>query len=607
MLRIQAFIKNEWAFLVAVALTVIAYSLFFGYGYISWDDPEMVFKNADVQNFKVSAFFQKAYVGNYIPVTMLAHSLIWQVFGETAGWHHAVAILLHIINAWLVLQLGRKLFKSETAAFLASGIFLLHPTQIESIGWIGEFKTPFYSFFFLLALHSYLNSAETFKTKSYYFSILFFILSLLSKPSAVTLPAFLLVIDIFQKQKTFKQIAFALLPFIALAAFFSYVNLETQTKAQFINQAHAFPFWQRILFAGFALVKYLSLFLSPMQLSVIYTYPVASMAVLATGAFILVLLLLLIFLVLKNKQFKVLIAVAMVIVNLLPVLQFIPFGEVLYADRYLYLPLIGFGWLLGFGFEKLKLPVKAVAMPLLIVLSFLSFSRSKDWRTALSLYENVLVHSPNSFVALNSAGVECMQKNEDAKADSYFSKAISDNPRNYKGFYNRGLLRLKTGKAAEAIADFNACLNLNEYAKAYAGRAAAYLLLQDFPKAKQDAEYALRLDAKQAKALFVLAECYNAMNQLEAALSFYNQAIALNANEADYYFKRAIAYGKFQKFDACLSDLEVCLYLNPSYYDAYYWRGVAKVNVGQNACSDFETAAKHNVQQAVSAYYKYCQ
>ena len=168
-MRFQAFIKKEWAFLISSVLTVIAYSLFFSYGYISWDDPEMVFKNADVQNFKLSAFFQKAYVGNYIPVTMLAHSIIWQVFGEGAGWHHAMALLLHVINAWLVLQLGRKLFQSEAAAFLGASIFLLHPAQIESIGWIGEFKTPVYSFFFLLSMLSYLNSGAAYKSKSFYF------------------------------------------------------------------------------------------------------------------------------------------------------------------------------------------------------------------------------------------------------------------------------------------------------------------------------------------------------------------------------------------------------------------------------------------------------
>ena len=606
-MRFKAFIQKEWAFLISCALTVIAYSLFFTYGYISWDDPEMVFKNTDVQNFKLSAFFQKAYVGNYIPVTMLAHSIIWQAFGESAGWHHAMALLLHIVNAWLVLHLGRKLFQGEAAAFIGASIFLLHPTQLESIGWIGEFKTPVYSFFFLLSILAYLNSSAGYKSKSFYFSLLFFALSLLSKPSAVTLPVILLVIDLLQKQKTFKQTVIALLPFIALAAVFSYVNLETQTKAQFINQAHAFPYWQRVLFAGFALLKYLGLFLAPIQLSVIYPYPIGSTAVMVTGALAVLLLLLVIGFAIKKKHINVLLALAMVVINLLPVLQFIPFGEVLYADRYLYLPLIGFGWLLGLGFERLKLPTQAVAMPLLIVLCFLSFMRSKAWSTALNLYENVLTHSPNSFVALNSAGVECMQTNADDKANIYFSTAISDNPRNYKGFYNRGLLRLKTGKPAEAIADFNACIALYEYSKAYAGRAAAFCQLQDFSKAKQDAEYAVGLDANQSKALFVLGECYNAMNQLQTAISYYNQAIAVQVNEPDFYFKRAIAYGKLQQFDACISDLEVCLYLNATYYEAYYWRGVAKVNLGQNACPDFETAAKHQVQPAVSAYYKYCQ
>ncbi len=380
-----------------------------------------------------------------------------------------------------------------------------------------------------------------------------------------------------------------------------------QSQAQFINQAHAFAYWQRFLFAGFALLKYAALVVVPIHLSVVYPYPAATLPVLLGSAAVIIFLIAAIIIAVKKKSAVVLIAIVFIVINLLPVLQFVPFGEALYADRYLYLPVVGFGMLLGLAFDKLRLPLKFCVLPLAIVLCLTTFQRSRVWQSALHLYENVLRSNATSFVALNSAGVECMQQNEDAKAAAYFSAAIKDNTRNYKGFYNRGLLFLKQGKSAQAIQDFNACIALYEYPKAYAGRAAAYFQLNDLPKAKQDAEYALHLDAEQSKALFVLAECYNGMNQLETAISYYDKAIAVNGNDADYYFKRAIAFGKLQNFNACISDLEVCLRLNQNYYEAYYWRGVAKVNLRQNACADFEMAARHQIQPAVTAYYKYCQ
>lgn len=131
-------------------------------------------------------------------------------------------------------------------------------------------------------------------------------------------------------------------------------------------------------------------------------------------------------------------------------------------------------------------------------------------------------------------------------------------------------------------------------------------MLGDLPKAINDAELALERDKNNARAHFVLGNCYNDMNQLNKALAEYNQCIQLNQNEADFYFKRAIVYGKQQKFRDCLNDLSICLYYNPYYYEAYYWQGVAKVNLGENPCSDFQVAARNNYQPAIDAYNKHC-
>lgn len=603
----KAFIQREWLFLSGVLLSLAAYSLFFSYGYISWDDPEMVFRNADVQHFSIKHFFTRFYVGNYIPLTMLLHSLNWQLFGEAAGFHHLISVLLHLFNAWLVLQLSRKLGFSNAVQYTTSFVFMLHPTQVESVGWISELKTVLYTFFFLLALLHFIEFQKSASKKYFAFSLLFFVCSVLSKPAAVSFPLVALALAMLTSGQKIKAVLIYLSPFIVMAAVFSYINIVAQTQAQFINQAHAFAYWQRFLFAGFALFKYAGLVIAPVHLSVVYAYPSATLPVLLVSAFTWLLLLGGTLLAVRKKEVVVLSALAFIVINLLPVLQFVPFGEALYADRYLYLPLVGFGMLLGMLFDRLKLPINYSVLPLAIVLGLISFQRSSVWKTALQLYENVLRSNPTSFVALNSAGVECMQQNDDAKAVAYFTAAIKDNARNYKGFYNRALLFLKEGKSAEAIQDFNACIALYEYPKAYAGRAAAYYQLQDLPKAKQDAEYALRLDAEQGKALFVLAECYSGMNQLDKALNYYDQAIAVNGSDADYFFKRAIAYGKLQNFRACIADLEMCLQLNQTYYEAYYWRGVAKVNLQQNACADFEIAAKHQIQPAITAFYKYCQ
>jgi len=599
-------LKTNWLYFLSAAATLAVYSLFLNYGFISWDDPEMIFRNKDVQDFAVRHFFTRQYVGNYIPLTMLSHSLIWQLAGDHAGIHHLFSILLHLVNGWLVYQLGKKLFQYDTIASVGMLIFLLHPLQVEAVGWVSEFKTLLYSTFFLSGLLAYLRYRTVRTTQNFLIVFVYFIASCLSKPSAVIFPVVLLVIEFFVGPPKEKVIRWSLLPFFLAALVAGLVNIYTQSEAQFLNQAHAFPHWQRLALAGFAIARYIALFLFPVQLSVIYPYPVPSAAVLGLGFFFLLLLTTIMYLSWRRKNTFFITVILFFLSHLLLVLQFIPFGEALYADRYMYLPILGLAWLAGKLIQSLKFSSRYAVLSLLVLLAIPALSRAKDWRSSLVLFEDILEHFPDSFVALNSAGVECMYQGQDQKALQYFDKAIRINTKNYKGFYNRGLLALKTGDPAEAIKSFNSCLALYDYIKAYSGRANAYYQLRDYSKAMKDAEHAISLDPNYAKSFFILGNCYNDMGQMDKALINYNKAIALQSEEPDFYFKRAIAYGKKQDFKTCLSDLEVCTNLNPLYHEAYYWKGVAKINLGKSACEDFMIAARQNFEPAVIAYNKYC-
>jgi tetratricopeptide (TPR) repeat protein len=308
----------------------------------------------------------------------------------------------------------------------------------------------------------------------------------------------------------------------------------------------------------------------------------------------------------KQKKYQAAAIILFVITNLILVLQFIPFGEVLYADRYAYIPLIGFAWLIGLILSNLKLPVSILSFVFIALFSVFSFSRSLDWKSAINLYEDINKKYPNQFLVLNSIGVESMFLNENEKALDYLNRAVSVAPRNYKGFYNRGLLYLKNNQPEQAIKSFNQTLELYNYSKAYVGRANTYYMLGDFPKAINDANFVLKTEENNTKAHFVLGNCYNDLNRLEDALNEYNICLKYNKDEAEFYFKRGIVYGKKQDFNACINEINICLQLNPNYFEAYYWRGVAKVNLKQNGCEDFKIAAQKNHQPAIDAFNKFC-
>jgi tetratricopeptide (TPR) repeat protein len=590
----------------AVAVALIIYSRFLFFGHISWDDPEMVFRNKEIRDFDLKALFTNHYVGNYIPLTMLSHAISWLLFGSNDWGHHLVNILLHLLNGVLVYQLGRRIFKNDIISNLGAIVFLLHPLQVESVGWISEQKNVLSTTFYLASILYYLKFRVAGQWKFYSVCLLLFIAGCLSKSAVVVLPLVLIILDI-QQDKQFR-INFLLnkIPFFLISLLIGLINIKTQTADQFINYSHTFAYPVRTGFAGFALVKYLLLFLFPVNLSVIYPYPDVKISTLLSGGLFLLLLLSVIFISYRKKQFEFFYLLLFILFNLILVLQFLPFGEVLYADRYMYVPVIGFGWLFGLVLSKVKIPGKAIAIGLGLVFSLLTFSRAGAWSSAIHLYEDIIKKYPDQFIALNSAGVESMFMNNDRKSLEYFNRAIKASPGNYKGYYNRGLLYIKNNQPELAIKTLNESIGIYDYRKAYVARATAYYMMKDLPKALNDANHVLEEEPNNPKAHFVVGNCYNDLNKLDEAMRAYNKCIELNNEEPEYYFKRAIVFGKKQDFSSCLSDLELCISMNPEYYEAYYWRGVSKVNLRQNPCEDFKVAARNNFEPAIAAFNKYC-
>jgi tetratricopeptide (TPR) repeat protein len=604
--KITALIKSKGILFAVLAGTVLVYAKLVFYGAISWDDPEMVFKNPDVKNFNLTALFTKHYVGNYIPITMCWHASAWLLFDDWTGGHHLLSLLVHLVNGVLVYRLSNMLFQKTQISLVVVIIFLLHPLQVESVAWISESKTLLSAGFFLVSLIFYHRFLDTHKKTLYAYSLIAFGCAALSKPSVLFLPAILFVFETVLFREHFGKALLRLLPFICITVLVSLLTLKAQNEDLFINHAHEFHYLIRGGFAGYALFNYILLFLFPFNLSVIYPYPTVQQVSIGFGYLVLALIVLALAFAIYKKNQKLLIGIIFFLANIFLMLQFIPFGEALYADRYMYLAIIGLAWFIGFLFEKIRVNPTGVLTGVLLLNAVFCFGRLHVWHDSLFLYEDILKKYPDSFVALNSAGAVCMMQNDHEKSLKYFRHAISVSPGNYKGYYNLGLLYLKNNQADQAIESFNRAINLYDYYKAYNARASAYYMLHDLPKAITDASKAVALNAGNHRGHFVLGNCYNELNQLEEALREYNLALQQENEDSEYYFKRAIVLGKKQNFNESYSDLTVCIGINPKNYEAYYWRGVTLVNLQKNPCEDFKIAAQNNVEAAMAAYQKYC-
>jgi protein O-mannosyl-transferase len=595
-----------YAFVLS-ALVVVVYFKLFSAAFISWDDGDVVLNNKDVHHFDIKAFFTSYYVGNYAPISMIGFAIDWLIFKGNAAGHHAMSLLFHIINGVLVYYLTTLVLKDKLKALLCALIFCFHPLQVETVAWVSAKNNLVYSVFFLLGLIKYSKYILEGIKKHYVYALVFFILSVLSKPSAICFPLVLVLLDYLLKVKfEFKSLFLNKLPFIVIAIILSIATIYTRTEDKFINESHAYAIHERIGYAGYAILQYIYKFLVPINLSVIYPYPQNKLMSLTIGYIVVLILAIACYKLFKSKCKLVLFGVLFFVSNLLLVLQFIPFGEVLTADRYMYLPIIGLSLIVVNFLPSNGKYLKVISFSVILVFGSVTFMRASVWKNSVSLYSDILKCYPYSFVALNSLGAEYMlNKNYDMSL-RYLNAAINENTNYYKGYYNRGLLFAQTDRMKDALKDFDTAINLKQYSKAYVARANVFYTLKDFPKAILDAETVLKIDADNVKANYVLGSCYDDLNQLDKAVSYYNKIIINSSDNPLFYMRRAIVYGKMQQFQLCLQDLEVCTNLDANYAEAYYWKGVVKVNLKQNPCTDLRKAVDLGFTAAQQPWSTYC-
>lgn len=150
--------------LLLACLTLALYSPTVRHEFVNYDDPDYVTANPPVQHGLTLATVRWAlssgHASNWHPLTWLSHALDWQLFGDRAGGHHAVNLLLHALNSLLLFLVLRQMTGAHWRSALVAALFAWHPVHVESVAWISERKDVLSTFFFLLTLGAYASYAR---------------------------------------------------------------------------------------------------------------------------------------------------------------------------------------------------------------------------------------------------------------------------------------------------------------------------------------------------------------------------------------------------------------------------------------------------------------
>src|SRR6266478_1324159 len=195
--------SSPWIVPFILLLTFLAYIPALRAGFVNWDDGDYIVDNLIVKDFaNLKSILSTPVQGNYHPLTMLSMAINYQISGLNAWSYHLFNLVFNLINCFLVYRLVMLLSnRSIIIAFTTAILFGVHPMHVESVAWVSERKDVLYALFFLAGLISYTKYIDTSSGKHYVLTIVFLILSLLSKPAAVIFPLALFCIDLLRNRR----------------------------------------------------------------------------------------------------------------------------------------------------------------------------------------------------------------------------------------------------------------------------------------------------------------------------------------------------------------------------------------------------------------------
>lgn len=541
------------------SITFLAYYPALSNGFLAWDTRMYVVDNPNIKALtweNLRWMIVDFHASNWHPLTWYSHALDYAWFGLDPRGHHLVSIIIHCLNTALLFVLVIAIISYRTsikdalgfvpidkktlmAAGTAAILFGIHPQHVESVVWVAERKDVLCLLFVLLALLSYVvyNAVDATKIRVYLYlaTLAFFILALLSKPMAVTLPVVLLMLDIYplnrtalagptqQHQVSYQRLVVEKIPFFMFTIISVIITILAQHQGGAVSSLEQIGMLTRILNAFNSILFYISKLIFPVGLSPFYPYPTFTgfheyyPYIIPLIAFLLITILSA-YMWYKKKRYW-LVAWLFYLVTLSPVLGIMQIGVQAAADRYVYLPTIPLYILAGLGIAHLLFEAKTrknikYALVMMVFLTSLGLvlmtqKQTSIWKNDQVFWSHIVSHAPESaFARFHLAGVY-MEKGDYEKAIMHYRYAMlfeSD----LKWAVNLPIAYIELNQLQEAqnILDRLMAQSALETHRGYFYRMTGWIYFKQdrLQKAQETLEKAIQLDPGNKKIQHLLSE-----------------------------------------------------------------------------------------------------
>ena len=587
---------------LALALLVIAAAGFAVYtnalgADLLWDDHYLVKNNVYIRSFEyvgkiftenIEPAYRKRFLF-YRPLQMFSYLLDYHLWGLNSVGYHLTNILLHIMVAFSLYWLVLLFFKDRLLALAGALVFIVHPVHIEAVTYVSGRADTLAALFMLLSFVYYVKFLDSGVRAHLAALTAAFILAVLSRESALILPALFLLYNMaFRRKPNASAItvtaSLAVIYVIFRVFVFRFSLPHTQCPANI---------FERLPGSLVAVATYVKLIFLPFDLHMEYgtrIFPWSHSLVPAGAAAFLLICVCIAYS--RKRNSVIFFSLSWFVITLLPSLNIYPINAYM-SEHWLYIPLMGLSMAAGYVFSNLYHSPRFRYPALIGVLFLLSFfgritvENNRFWQDGITLYERTLKYAPDRSVLYNNLGILYADRNDSEtgdreKAVQMFKTAISVDPTYVYAYNNLGKIYNLMGKKDEAMRYYKKSLELYpDSVESHYNIGNIYTERGLYEKAIESYKEALKISPYYSKAYYNIGNVYKRLDRFEEAVRNYRLAIKYKPDYLEVYNNLALCYGAMGRNEEAVEAAKKAISIAPDYGLAHSNLAVIYHNMGE--------------------------
>ncbi|MEW6535665.1 MAG: hypothetical protein AB1454_08570 [Candidatus Auribacterota bacterium] len=475
----------------------------------------------------------------YRPLVAFSFAIDHAVWGLNPHGFHLTNLVLHISVGILIFIFIHILTGQRLTALITGTVFLVHPLQTEAVSWLSGRGNMLYCLFGIITLIFSVRFIRTNRLHGYFLSLLFFIPALFSKEMAMNLIPLTILIIIYDR-RVFQKKSILLLISMSIIAL-----LYMSIRYSVVERIGQMGYWGNsrlitMLTMSKVILIYLCKLFFPFNQSVLPDITlINSVFSIQAIVSVLILITLTITLCIYRNQRLAVFGLLWIILTLMPVLNIIPI-RALYAERFLYFGIVGFGLFICHVATvtiKNKKRLSILFGIISLIYCSLTIKQNKHWSSDYTLWQYEVNRNLHSGKAYNGLGLALLEKGYADAGLSALSTAVALEPDNSYYINNLAVAYQKTGdiEALRALLR-NAPLTSQSQAVVYHNLGVYHIDKGQPEKALPYLLQSTSIDSNYANAFNTLGICYAQLNENSKALLSWQSAITIYPTWKEPYY-----------------------------------------------------------------------